>query len=71
MDNFEKVAEELQDLVDNFDNKFRWIQMGDQRIKLFNSISNERLPMETFGEYKVRMKINKKLIKQYKNGKRD
>jgi hypothetical protein len=49
---------------------FHWIKMGEEQIRLFKSLSNRRLEDkgETFGEYRVRQKINNQMIKLHKKG---
>jgi hypothetical protein len=59
------VAEQLKEIVTA---DYHWIKMGDEQIRLFKSLTNRRLPEETFGEYKVRQKINNKMVKLHKKG---
>ena len=64
MDEFEKTIAEVQKALD--EPQFHVIKDGEQEIKLFKSLVNHRLSNETFGEYKVRQKINQKMIKKFK-----
>ncbi len=63
----EIVAEQLKEIV-TLD--YHWIKMGNEQIKLFKSLANRRLDEqgETFGEYKVRQKINRQMVKLHKKG---
>jgi hypothetical protein len=44
------------------------IKQGDKECRLFKSLSNGRLPDESFDEYKLRQKINRKMINLHKKG---
>lgn len=59
------VEEQLKEIVTS---DFHWIKFGEEQIRLFKSLSNKRIEGETFGEYKVRQKINSKMLKMYKKG---
>jgi hypothetical protein len=61
------VAEQINHIQTS---DFHWIKMGEEQIRLFKSLSNRRLEDkgETFGEYKVRQKINNQMIKLHKKG---
>ena len=61
-----QIVQENIDQIVNGD--FHWIKMGNEQIRLFKSLKNTRLPEETFGEYKVRQRINSKMIKLHKKG---
>ena len=47
-------------------NVFRTINVGGEEIRLFQSYSNQRLPEETYYEYKVRQYIMKESLKAHK-----
>lgn len=66
VDPFEETIEQVQEQISNF----HWIKLGDQQIRLFKSLENRRLIEfgEEFGEYKVRQKINNRMIKLHKRG---
>jgi hypothetical protein len=61
------VAEQINHIQTS---DFHWIKMGEEQIRLFKSLSNRRLEDkgETFGEYRVRQKINNQMIKLHKKG---
>jgi hypothetical protein len=63
----EIVAEQLKEIVTG---DYHLIKEGDQECRLFKSLSNRRLDElgETFDEYKLRLKINSKMVKQHKRG---
>lgn len=63
----EIVAEQLKEIVTG---DYHLIKQGDQECRLFKSLSNRRLDElgETFDEYKLRLHINRKMIKQHKLG---
>jgi hypothetical protein len=65
-DDFENIVKEVEDLVDN--PNFIWIKRGDQSTRLFKSLNNGRVLDETFDEYKLRLNINRKMIKKHKRG---
>lgn len=44
------------------------IKMDGKEMRLFKSLSNGRVEDEKFDEYKVRLKLNKKLVKQHLKG---
>lgn len=68
MDQFEQTIQKVQQqLVEN--ENYIIIKMYGKECRLFKSVSNGRLPEETFDEYKLRQKINKKTIKLHKKGK--
>jgi hypothetical protein len=61
------VAEQLKEIISG---DYHTIKQGDQECRLFKSLSNRRLDElgETFDEYKLRLKINTKMLKQHKRG---
>jgi len=59
------VEEQLKEIVTS---DYHWIKVGDQQIRFFKSLSNGRVEDETWGEYKVRLKINKQMVKLRKRG---
>ena len=61
----EIVEKELLEIVTG---NYHTIKMDGMEMRLFKSLSNARVEDETFDEYKVRLKINKKLVKAHKNG---
>ncbi len=63
----EIVAQQVEEIVTS---DFHWIKMGNEQIRLFKSLANRRLNEqgETFGEYKVRQKINSQMVKRHKKG---
>jgi len=63
----EIVVEQLKEIISG---DYHTIKQGDQECRLFKSLSNRRLNelSETFDEYKLRLKINAKMLKQHKRG---
>lgn len=61
------VADQIKEIVTG---DYHTIKMGDQECRLFKSLANRRLDElgETFDEYKLRLKINAKMLKQHKRG---
>lgn len=59
------VENELKEIVTG---NYHTIKMGGLEMRLFKSLSNARCEEETFDEYKVRLKLNKKLVKAHKKG---
>lgn len=59
------VADQIKEIVTG---DYHTIKMGDQECRLFKSLANRRLDElgETFDEYKLRLKINAKMLKQHK-----
>jgi predicted house-cleaning noncanonical NTP pyrophosphatase (MazG superfamily) len=59
------VADQIKEIISN---DYHTIKMGDQECRLFKSLANRRLNElgETFDEYKLRLKINAKMLKQHK-----
>lgn len=59
------VADQIKEIVTG---DYHTIKMGDQECRLFKSLANRRLNElgETFDEYKLRLKINAKMLKQHK-----
>ena len=67
MDEFEKTVEAVNQFVNG---DYHTIKMGDSECRLFKSLENRRLIElgETFNEYKLRLKINKQMVKRHKKG---
>lgn len=69
MDNLKELNElvenELKEIVTG---NYHTIKMEGLEMRLFKSLSNKRQEDETFDEYKVRQKINSKLIKAQLKG---
>lgn len=61
------VADQLKEIISG---DYHTIKQGDQECRLFKSLANRRLDElgETFDEYKLRLKINTKMIKEQKKG---
>lgn len=61
------VADQIKEIITG---DYHTIKMGDQECRLFKSLANRRLidQGETFDEYKLRLKINAKMIKEQKKG---
>lgn len=61
------VAEQIKEIVTG---DYHTIKQGDKECRLFKSLANRRLVEsgETFDEYKLRLKINAKMIKEQKKG---
>lgn len=61
------VAEQVKEILTA---DYHIIKQGDKECRLFKSLSNRRLVEsgETFDEYKLRLKINAKMVKQQKKG---
>lgn len=59
------VENELKEIVTG---NYHTIKMEGLEMRLFKSLSNKRQEDETFDEYKVRQKINSKLIKAQLKG---
>lgn len=61
------VADQIKEIVTG---NYHTIKQGDQECRLFKSLVNRRLVEsgETFDEYKLRLKINAKMIKEQKKG---
>ncbi len=61
------VADQIKEIVTG---DYHTIKMGDQECRLFKSLANRRLDElgETFDEYKLRLKINAKMLKEHKRG---
>jgi hypothetical protein len=61
------VADQIKEIISG---DYHTIKMGDQECRLFKSLANRRLNElgETFDEYKLRLKINAKMLKQHKRG---
>ena len=59
------VADQIKEIVTG---DYHTIKMGDQECRLFKSLANRRLDElgETFDEYKLRLKINAKMLKQHR-----
>ncbi len=62
----EMVENELREIVTG---DFHTIKMDGLEMRLYKSLSNKRQEGESFDEYKVRLKLNKKLIKVQLRGK--
>lgn len=67
MDEFEKTVEAVEQFVNG---DYHTIKMGDLECRLFKSLENRRLIElgETFDEYKLRLRINKQMVKRHKQG---
>lgn len=67
MDEFEKTVEAVNQFVNG---DYHTIKMGDLECRLFKSLENRRLIElgETFDEYKLRLRINKQIVKRHKKG---
>lgn len=67
MDEFEKTVEAVNQFVNG---DYHTIKMGDLECRLFKSLENRRLIElgETFDEYKLRLRINKQMVKKHKKG---
>lgn len=65
-DTFEQVVNQIQQQFDDF----HVIKYEGKDYRLFKSLANRRLEEfgETFDEYKVRLKINSKMVKKHKQG---
>jgi|Laugrespbdmm15dd_1035085.scaffolds.fasta_scaffold06757_6 hypothetical protein len=61
------VADQIKEIVTG---DYHTIKMGDKECRLFKSLANRRLDElgETFDEYKLRLKINTKMLKEHKRG---
>lgn len=61
------IAEQVKEIVTG---DYHTIKQGDKECRLFKSLVNRRLVEsgETFDEYKLRLKINAKMIKEQKKG---
>lgn len=61
------VADQIKEIVTG---DYHIIKMGDKECRLFKSLANRRLDElgETFDEYKLRLKINTKMLKEHKRG---
>jgi hypothetical protein len=61
------VADQIKEIVTG---DYHTIKMGDKECRLFKSLANRRLGElgETFDEYKLRLKINTKMLKEHKRG---
>lgn len=61
------VADQIKEIITG---DYHTIKMGDQECRLFKSLANRRLDElgETFDEYKLRLKINAKMLKEHKRG---
>lgn len=61
------VADQIKEIVTG---DYYTIKQGDKECRLFKSLANRRLVEsgETFDEYKLRLKINAKMIKEQKKG---
>ena len=61
------VADQIKEIITG---DYHIIKMGDQECRLFKSLANRRLDElgETFDEYKLRLKINTKMLKEHKRG---
>lgn len=61
------VADQIKEIISG---DYHTIKMGDKECRLFKSLANRRLDElgETFDEYKLRLKINSKMLKQHKRG---
>lgn len=67
MEERRELIEQLNELTKE-DVGYTEIKVGENTCKLYKSLSNKRLPEESFDEYKLRQYINKKLIKKHKEG---
>jgi precorrin-6x reductase len=47
-------------------NVFKTINVGNEEVRLFQSYSNQRLPEESYYEYKIRQYIMKESLKSHK-----
>lgn len=61
------VEEQLKEIVTS---DYHTIKQGERECRLFKSLSNRRLEEvgETFDEYKLRLRINKQMVKKHKKG---
>ena len=61
------VADQIKEIISG---DYHTIKMGDKECRLFKSLANRRLDElgETFDEYKLRLKINTKMLKEHKRG---
>ena len=59
------IAEQVKEIVTG---NYHTIKQGNLQCRLFKSLANRRLVEsgETFDEYKLRLKINAKMIKEHK-----
>lgn len=67
MDEFEATIQKVQQQIAESQD-YVILKMEGKECRLFKSLSNARLPEETFDEYKVRQKINRKMIHMHKKG---
>lgn len=61
----EIVENEMKEILTG---EFHTVKMDGMEMRLFKSLHNSRCPGETFDEYKVRLKLNKKLVKKHLEG---
>lgn len=69
MDEFEATIQRVQQQIAESQD-YVILKMEGKECRLFKSLSNARLPEETFDEYKVRQKINRKMLNLHKKGAR-
>lgn len=69
MDEFEATIQKVQQQIAESQD-YVILKMEGKECRLFKSLSNARLPEETFDEYKVRQKINRKMLNLHKKGAR-
>lgn len=69
MNEFEATIQKVQQQIAESQD-YVILKMEGKECRLFKSLSNARLPEETFDEYKVRQKINRKMLNLHKKGAR-
>jgi hypothetical protein len=67
MDKFENIVKEVERVIDEI--PYTYINIDNEDVRLFQTLNNKRLTElgETYDEYKIRQKISRKLIKEWKS----